>query len=368
MLIFLRALFLVMLLTFLFAAKAANTSHLNPLTQQAEVYLQQLATEKGIGIRPAGTKAEVLAADFIKDTLEGFGYVVQIQSFDYINRNTKAPQTSQNVIAQKVGASGKSIILGAHYDSTSADLGSLGAVDNGASIAVMLATAKLLAGLEQQKYGVTFVAFGAEEVGLVGANEFVKQTSIVQLDTYLGMINLDGIVGSDNLYIHSAHSTPYRCNGNAENYIFDSSLRDQLFKVAKSVTEKGTFNIHPGFEGYPKGETGGWSDHAPFACAGLPIGNFESTNFAINGESGKDGYSQSTHPALWTCFDEKFMGPCDRKIEKKWGKIWHTGNDRVDVLESLFPGRIRQQISGNLIVLRAFFSQLDNHIEAMQSK
>jgi len=368
MVLLIRTLYLALLATVLFTAKAQDPAPLDPLTREAEVYLQQLATEKGIGIRQAGTEAEVRAADFIQNTLEGLGYVVKRQSFDYINSLTKEPQTSQNIIAQKVGASGRNIILGAHYDSTSAELGSFGAVDNGASIAVMLATAKLVAGLEQQEYGVTFVAFGAEEVGLIGSYKFVQQISVAQLDTYLGMINLDSIVGSDNLYIHSAHSSPYDCKGNTKRYMFDTSLRDQLFKVANSVTQKNTFEIHSGYDSYPKGETGGWSDHTPFACAGLPIGNFESTNFAINGQSGKDGFSQSTHSSLWTCFDKKNMSACDRESEKKWGKIWHTKNDQLDILESLFPGRIRQQISDNLSVFRAFFTQLDRHIEAMINK
>lgn len=362
-----RTIYLGFCILTIFTAKAENDLSLDPLTHVSELYLQQLVTSDGIGIRQAGTEAEVLAADFIQKTLEEQGYVVQRQNFSYIDRSTKKPEVSQNIITQKAGTSGKNIILGAHYDSTSAKLGSLGAVDNGASIAVMLATTKLLAGLAPQKYGVTIIAFGAEEVGLVGANEFVKQATVAQIENYLGMINLDGIVGSDNLYIHSAHSVPYSCNGNTDKYIFDSRLRDELFRIATIVTPKTTFEIHPGYDKYPAGETGGWSDHAPFACAGLPIGNFESTNFAINGESGRDGYSQSTHPSLWTCFDNKTMDACDRNNEKKWGKIWHTKNDRLDVLEAIFPGRIRQQTSDNLKVFRAFFTHLDDNIESMLS-
>jgi putative aminopeptidase FrvX len=362
-----RILWLSLVISFTSVGKVTESHNLDPLTPVTEVYLQQLATEYGIGIRLAGTKAEEDAADFIQKTLEAYGYSVNRQRFSYINRRTKESQVSQNIVTQKAGTSGKNIILGAHYDSTSAKLGSLGAVDNGASIAIMLAIAKLLSELETQKYGVTIIAFGAEEVGLVGAYEYVKQASSDQIENYLGMINLDGIVGSDNMYIHSAHSVPYACGGNTDRYKFEVGLRDILNKVAKSVTEEGTFKIHPGYDKYPAGETGGWSDHAPFACVGLPIGNFESTNFSINGESGKDGYSQSTHPDLWDCFDEKNMTACDRKTEKQWGKIWHTKNDRLDRLETLFPGRIRQQISDNLKVLRAFLTQLDKHIDEMQN-
>lgn len=371
-LVYMRSINFVVYLSILFSSSSVVASEKSSLTDpmstyvlQAEHYLNALVSEEGIGARLPGSEAEIEAANYIQDLLEEFGYKVERQNFDYINRTTKETQSSQNIIAYKPGKSGKSIILGGHYDSTSAELGSLGAVDNGASIAVMLTVAKMMAELEQQEYGVTFIAFGAEEVGLVGAYKYVENASEEQIASYAGMINLDGIVGSDYLYIHSAHSTPYACQGNADNYKFDPSLRSQLYAVAKQVTEAKTFQIHPGFEGYPKGETGGWSDHAPFACAGIPIGNFESTNFDINGQSGRDGYSQSTNPALWTCFDEESVGPCDRETEQKWGKIWHTGADRLDVLEPLFPGRINQQLHANLSVLAAFFSNLDEHINAM---
>jgi putative aminopeptidase FrvX len=346
--------------------KAPSTDAMAAHVKQAENYLNALASDQGIGVRLPGSEAEIKAANYIQTILEGFGYEVERQNFDYINRRSKEAQSSQNIIAHKAGKSGKSIILGGHYDSTSAELGSMGAVDNGASIAVMLTVAKMVAQLEQQEYGITFIAFGAEEVGLVGAYKYVEQATPEQIASYLGMINLDGIVGSDKLYIHSAHSTPYTCQDNTENYKFDPSLRNQLYAIAQNVSASDTFEIHPGFEGYPQGETGGWSDHAPFACAGIPIGNFESTNFDINGQSGRDGYSQSTNPALWTCFDEEALGPCDRETEQKWGKIWHTGSDRLDVLEALFPGRMSQQLHANLTVLAAFFSQLDKNVAAMK--
>lgn len=342
------------------AEPLAKSIALDPLTEDAQGYLRALAGDDGIGVRKAGTESEVKAADFIQTTLESFGYEVDRQKFSYVNRDNQENQTSQNIVAQKKGSSGKYFILGAHYDSTAEDQGSLGAIDNAASVAVVLSIAKLLSEQATPKYGVKFIALGAEEVGLVGAYEFVENMSAGDIQNTLGMINLDGIVGSDNLYIHSAHSTPYLCNGNAQAYQFDPSLRDQLLAAANSVTSFNTFQQHAGFEAYPSGETGGWSDHAPFACAGITIGNFESTNFSINGESGRDGYSQSTHPALWDCFDKDAMGPCDRDTETKWGKIWHTGNDRLDVIETLFPGRITAQLSDNLKVLRAFFKKQSN--------
>ena len=84
-----------------------------------------------------------------------------------------------------------------------------------------------------------------------------------------------------------------------------------------------------------RAETGSWSDHAGFACAGIPIANVESTNYKINGEYGYDGYSQSTHPDTWDCFDKETHTACDRDNETKWGKIWHTEFDRLDKLDEM---------------------------------
>ena len=77
----------------------------------------------------------------------------------------------------------------------------------------------------------------------------------------------------------------------------------------------------------------------------------EATNFSIKGRNGNDGYSNSIHPELWDCFDSKTMGACDRENEKKWGMIWHGPADRIDVIERLFPGRIKAQMDAGIKVL-----------------
>ena len=332
---------------------------LDPLTQSTYEHVRALASTDGIGERTSGSANELAAAAYIQRKFENFGYVVQRQAFDYVNRDTGEAQSSQNIIAEKSGMSNQYIVIGAHYDSKAAELGSLGVTDNAASIATMLSVAEFASSLATQNIGIRFVAFGAEEVGLVGAKYHVFQMSDSQKQNTLGMINLDGIVGGDILYIHSAHSEPYNCDNGVDDYAHSAWLREQLLQVASEVTAQGTFTRHPGFETYPSGETGGWSDHAPFACAGIAIGNFEATNFSINGESGRDGYSQTVHPDLWTCFDPIVIGACNRDQEQKWGKIWHTEFDRLDILENIHPGRIQQQLSDNLKVLKAFINKLD---------
>lgn len=180
------------------------------------------------------------------------------------------------------------------------------------------------------------------------------------------ILNEDTISGGDYVYVHSAHSdyahhfksTCERINLTEATYNSDPTFRNTVLQASIDVLGKdNAFNIHPevlnseGNVDYPKGETGSWSDHAGFACAGIPIANVESTNYKINGEYGYDGYSQSTHPDTWDCFDKETHTACDRDNETKWGKIWHTEFDRLDKLDEMFPGRVEQQLSNNVNVM-----------------
>ena len=358
-----RAVFLGSLALFLYHASAvANESAptLSTAVTDAQKYLEQLVSEDGIGPREAGTEPEKAAADYVGRIFSELGYDIKRQPFDVKTRDGKKLGTSQNIIAHRTGKSGKYIVLGAHYDSTNAKGGSYGAIDNGASVAVLLAIAKYVAAVPSFKDGIIMVAFGAEEVGLQGSRHYVNSLTKAESDSYLGMINMDTIVGGDKLYIHSAHSEPYQCKGLPNNYRYDIQLRESLIQISNKVLGKEGFKLHPDYSGYPSGETGNWSDHAPFACAGLPIAYIEATNFSINGKDGNDGYSQSIHPTLWDCLDSDKVTACDREAEKQWGQIWHTQADRLELMNRLFPNRINQQMRKSLQLLIAFLVD-ENH-------
>jgi Zn-dependent M28 family amino/carboxypeptidase len=321
-------------------------------TPKAMDYLVDIASEQGIGARPAGSEGEQLTAEYIERQWILQGFKPYTTSFN-INDNT----LSRNIIVDIKGKSEKTLIIAAHYDSTGEKEGSLGATDNASSVAALLA---LTHNLRNQNLALNLrlIAFGAEEIGLLGSKAYVQTLSKEELAKLVGMINLDTIVGGDNLYIHSAHIQPYECANTSESYNNDASLRDQLLKQAQSSFTPNPFSMHPAFPGYPAGMTGGWSDHAPFACAGVPIAYIEATNFAINGKEGFDGYSQSTTAELWDCFSDKAMSACDRSSETKWGDIWHTEFDRLDKLMPLFGKRIELQLEQNVQLLTDFVTNL----------
>jgi Zn-dependent M28 family amino/carboxypeptidase len=325
-------------------------------------YLQQLVSPKeGIGAREAGTEKEKETAAYIHTNFERFGYRVTEQNFSYNSR--KMIGESQNIIAELGDPTKPTIILGAHYDSTAMKTGSMGATDNGAGVAAMLAIAEALSDKIPENYNIRFIAFGAEEIGLQGSNYYVEDLlENKKLGNISAMINFDTIAGGDKVYVHSAHSTPYkRCK--SEKYSSEPSIRNALLTASIDVLgENNKYVIHPDYEGYPEGVTGSWSDHASFACAGIPIAYVESTNFSINGQNGFDGYSQSTAEDLWTCYDEKDSTACDKKAEKNWGNIWHTKYDTLEKLNDIFPGRVEKQLSDNVEVLIELLSNPDKYL------
>ncbi|WP_100641817.1 M28 family metallopeptidase [Alteromonas facilis] len=321
-----------MCLAFNVQAKPINTmlGHLDALSNPAS----------GIGPRPPASDAEKKAADYIETQWQAQGYTVVNSPFTYTLRDKT--YSSQNVSITLPGKSDDMLYIAAHYDSIGND--SHGVIDNAASVALLLTLSETLAS-QSLPISITMLAFGAEEVSMQGSKAYVKTLSQEQLNKAVGMINLDTVVGGDILYIHSAHSTPYDCAKETGTYSHSPSLRDELLAYSNTFFKQQTYTLHPEYKGYPEGETGYWSDHSPFACLGIPIAYLEATNFTINGKEGFDGYSQTTHNAMWDCFDDKQNTACDRDAEKQWGNIWHTSNDNTDVLKTAFPKRIGTQLN-----------------------
>lgn len=92
---------------------------------------------------------------------------------------------SDNVLGIKIGTTAPEevVVVGGHLDSVP---GSPGANDNASGVATMLEAARLLAGVPTART-IHFVAFGGEEIGLVGSDFYVRN----RRSPVVGMINLD---------------------------------------------------------------------------------------------------------------------------------------------------------------------------------
>ena len=318
---------------------------------ETESWESLLAFSSNFSDRLAGSRSEYNAGEWLINQYEDLGLEVNQYKFKYFYKDKKRQSRKIEVVFK--GKSPKTLIIGAHYDSTGNRKGSAGLIDNASGAIALLALAKEIKEKEHF-YTIRLVSFGAEEVGLQGSKKYVTSSNFDK-SNLVGMINLDTVVGGDYLYIHSAHSSPYKCNDvKSLNYNSSPWLRDSLLSESKKLTGISSYNLHPATEGYPEGETGGWSDHAPFACEGLPIAHIEATNFMIDGKSGFDGYSQTTNPNFWTCFNDKKQTACRKGKEKSWGQIWHTKYDQEKYLFPELESHIKTQFYSNIEFLKSF--------------
>ena len=356
---FLIHLLLVTQLLFSSISLARTASNLSPSAQvsvQSWQILQEIVTE--IGARPAGSSNErQLLHDFTnRYWSQSTGHPINSQPLTFTVKGIE--KHSANVWITFPGRSEGHLVIGAHADSEGEDEGSQGAIDNGIAVALLLALGQQLSTKEPED-AVTLVLFGAEEVGLFGSRAF---TDALKSDSRFltgapfptAMINLDTIAGGDHLYVHSPTKKSYKRCDKEDRYNSSASVRDSLLSVASANSLP--FSLHPAFPGYTEGETGEWSDHAPFACAGIAVGYIEATNFSIKGQDGYDGYSQALHPSLWTCLDTSQKTSCAPEQEQQWGRIWHTSADRLDVLNKLYPQRLRTQLNAVTQLLLSFLA------------
>jgi len=107
------------------------------------------------------------ARQFLLDELAALGITAQRQDY------ATGTHTGANVIARldATAGTGGTIVVGAHFDGVPAGPG---AADNATGVAIILATARYLKDLPTRKHPIVFALFDQEELGLIGAKEYVK--------------------------------------------------------------------------------------------------------------------------------------------------------------------------------------------------
>jgi hypothetical protein len=169
------------------------------------------------------------------------------------------PFSVVNFVGQIEGGKkrGEYIIITAHYDHDGVKKGEIynGTDDNASGTAALFTIAEYFK-RKRPRHTLVFVAFDAEEIGLVGSNHFVANLPIPK-DKIVLNINLDMIARGDRgeLYAAGPHHYP--------------QLKPTLERVARKAPVKLVF-------GHDSPELGkdDWtpgSDHAPFHKAGIPF-------------------------------------------------------------------------------------------------
>ena len=157
---------------------------------------------------------------------------------------------SRNVVAELDGAGDDLVVLGAHYDTVPEVAG---ANDNGSGTAIVLTLAESLAA-QPLPFDLKIIAFGSEELGLLGSRHYVDSLSPDELRRTKAMLNFDAVGTGPRLMVL----------GNRD--FIDLAL------------EKGeTAGIDVGVS---SGIRGGSSDHATFSEAGVPVLMFFGADFS----------------------------------------------------------------------------------------
>jgi Zn-dependent M28 family amino/carboxypeptidase len=93
----------------------------------------------------------------------------------------------ENIILTKKGKTEETVIIGAHYDKV-AD--GCGAIDNWTGIVILANLYRTMKDFNMQKT-YKFVAFGKEELGLLGSNEMADAIPKEKRTNYCAMVNFD---------------------------------------------------------------------------------------------------------------------------------------------------------------------------------
>lgn len=179
-------------------------------------------------------------------------------------------RTSQNVIGYLPGQDpeGKWIIFGAHYDGQGEINGTVypSANDNLSGVMALLALAKNLAAGPARQDTLVFVAFGAEEPGLLGSS-YLAGNLPVPKEKIQAVINLDTIGKTcDALVLYTA-------------------APDALTALLTPVLESYGFEV-------VTVKAAGVSDHYPFSRLGIPSVTIATANWKEGNHSPADTLDQ----------------------------------------------------------------------------
>jgi acetylornithine deacetylase/succinyl-diaminopimelate desuccinylase-like protein len=228
----------------------------------------------------------------LKAQLEAAGLAFTVEEFA---GNRPSPARGYNVTVRTGPATGKEILLVAHYDAVVLDNGKLidGVIDNAASVVAMIEATRRLAG--KTKHPVRLLLTDQEELGLVGAKAWTKAH---------GTTNLAAVVNADvNSY---GDTLMYGLNNGPQSAGINNAVSDLCATRKMSCLD---------FPEYPP------SDDLVFSGAGVPT---VSLGFLPKAEAEKLRVFMQNPPA---------SAPSPGTVPDILGLI-HTPNDRIERVEA----------------------------------
>lgn len=283
--------------------------------KQAYAYVEYI--QNHLGRRVLGSPKEKETMEFILTELKEAGYAsdqLEVQNFQFTTKDGISHE-SQNVIVSKRGKDERVILVGAHYDS----IDTYGVDDNGSGIAVLLEAAYKLKNAELP-YTLQLVFFGAEEVRPIGQGSYhyVNSLSEEERKNILFMINMDSLLAGDKQYIFGGQ---YQSKGS----VTQLWAAEQTKEIAEGLGLEMILlpAMDPSYDA-PSDR----SDHIHFRNLEIPYVFFWAGNMEL-------------------------LPIGDLRQTELLGKILHTKNDNLYVINEFFEGRAQDRLKNYSLLLDA---------------
>ncbi len=242
------------------SAQARLAENLDQVSE--ERLIRDVNALSAIPTRHVNSSGISIAADYIAAGFAESGAEVMQDGFPFEFRGVATEQRNVVAVIPGTDPSAGAILLGAHYDSRTADIAdgvslAPGANDNATGVAVLLEVARQLADVEPRAT-IYLVAFAAEETGLQGSRHFVDtgQAPDVRAMIAFDIVgNSSGATGSSGLRVFSAGPEDSASR----------ALARWLARVGAGWTPQLPVLVQDALD-----RPGRYSDHVPFSEAGIP--------------------------------------------------------------------------------------------------
>jgi hypothetical protein len=200
----------------------------------------------GLEGRSSGTTGDRLAKNYIVNHFANAGgeteRTVEVQEH-YVRTsriNPKKKVRTYNIIATLPGNDEKLkneyVVIGAHYDSVKNKMGFIhnGADDNGSGTAMILELFEKFSSTNMHKRTLVFIAFGGEELGLLGSKHYVNNPTI-DLSKVQLMVNLDMVGRMDEESNVQLGGSPSAKNFSSKLHPFFVNSKINIIDLGKGI-------------------------------------------------------------------------------------------------------------------------------------
>lgn len=229
----------------------------------------KLNTFESLGVKEFGTVALTNTQNWIVEKYTEYGYSdISLNNFTYFGQNLS------NIVVTKLGTlyPDQFVIIDAHYDTKNGK----GTNDNGSGTAILLELARLIKNVPTE-YSIKFIHFTAEEIGLVGSENYVNTVVIPEnLDIKI-LFNIDevgGVAGMTNDIIVCERDESMTPSGNNA---LSAQLTDELATCVELYSNL-TAEISYAYS----------SDYVPFEDNGEIITGFFEKNYSPHSHTATD--------------------------------------------------------------------------------